>query len=1085
MRILNIRFKNLNSLVGEWEIDLTAPAFATDGIFAITGPTGAGKTTILDAICLALYGATPRLDRVTSGSNEIMSRGTGECSAEVTFETQEGRFRCTWAQHRAKKSPRGELQNHKHEVANADSNEVLAHTIKTTPQRVEALTGLDFEKFTRSILLAQGAFAAFLQSSASERAPILEQITRTEVYSQISKKVHEREREERGQLETLRTRVDQLSLLSQEQEAALRDELGGLTIAIQELNKSIEALRGKLEWKRKLVQMEEELKRLEQEQQVLLKELDDFRPNRLRLQRALVAAELDGDWATLEARRKQRAESGKNLAGLREDQPKLEAACQALEARHEKSEQARAQARQACEEFEPRKLEIETLDRRVAERRERLTEMGRELRDVEGKLTALDAQQKEQLIQQQRIESGLKSVADYFHRNAADEWLLGGLSGLDVQCKQLQALETEISGQEKEASTIGAKVEHLERELESTTVREDVARAAVSELTSQITKDEAGLRQLLSGKTLAELRRELAEFQRQRTHANLVASLEEHRARLHPGEECPLCGALEHPFASQGIPQVNELDARIEQAETTVNAAERLEVTLREASAKRSAAEVKLAEATEKVRGQVALVERETQALNAALAGAEKARQERSRLQLAILSELRPLGVERFPESRVGTLREELAQRQRDWQKQGEVKQRLDAEKVTVNQELVRIGERLQSLETQKKDLSQAKLQSQAELDRELQQRKEQFGEIEPAKEAERLGKDLAKAEQQERSDLKSWTDVQAKLSASRSRLVELEREVEQQAAELVVAETAFEGELQGRGFDSEAEFGAARLALTERNKFMERDRLLAEREQSLQAKLEDRTTLIEQERARVLTCDALADLEAALAAGEAQRSVKNQEKGAREQILADQQTRVGQASQLQEQIARQDAECLRWQKLHDLIGSSDGKKFRNFAQTVTFDRLIAHANQQLQKIADRYELLPNEEQALELCVRDFDQGGEIRTTKNLSGGESFMVSLALALGLSQMASGRVRIDSLFLDEGFGTLDEGALETALNTLADLRQGGKLIGVISHVSGLKDRIETKIEVIKMGEGKSRLKGPGCTRIPPRS
>ncbi len=109
MRILQIRFKNLNSLAGEWTIDLTHPAFLSDGIFVITGPTGAGKTTILDAVCLALYGRTPRLPRVTKSENEIMSRQTGECFAEVTFETRSGTFRCHWRQWRARKKASGEF----------------------------------------------------------------------------------------------------------------------------------------------------------------------------------------------------------------------------------------------------------------------------------------------------------------------------------------------------------------------------------------------------------------------------------------------------------------------------------------------------------------------------------------------------------------------------------------------------------------------------------------------------------------------------------------------------------------------------------------------------------------------------------------------------------------------------------------------------------------------------------------------------------------------------------------------------------------------------------------------------------------
>ena len=174
----------------------------------------------------------------------------------------------------------------------------------------------------------------------------------------------------------------------------------------------------------------------------------------------------------------------------------------------------------------------------------------------------------------------------------------------------------------------------------------------------------------------------------------------------------------------------------------------------------------------------------------------------------------------------------------------------------------------------------------------------------------------------------------------------------------------------------------------------------------------------------------------------------------------------------------RQRRECRRWNDLHDLIGSADGKKYRNFVQVLTFEIMIEHANRQLRRMTDRYLLLRNKEQPLELDVIDGYQAGEIRSTKNLSGGESFIVSLALALGLSQMASKTVRVDSLFLDEGFGTLDEDALDTALSTLASLQQRGKLIGIISHVQGLKERVPTQIEVLPIGGGKSRILGPGC-------
>ena len=174
MKILKIRFKNLNSLEGEWEIDFSHPVYTANGIFAITGPTGAGKTTLLDAICLALYGRTPRLKIISKSTNEIMTRQTGECFAEVTFTTLKGCYRCHWSQHRARKKAQGDLQQPRHEIVDHDADVVLENTIKNVAARVEAVTGMTFDQFTRSILLAQGSFAAFLQASADDRAPLLE-----------------------------------------------------------------------------------------------------------------------------------------------------------------------------------------------------------------------------------------------------------------------------------------------------------------------------------------------------------------------------------------------------------------------------------------------------------------------------------------------------------------------------------------------------------------------------------------------------------------------------------------------------------------------------------------------------------------------------------------------------------------------------------------------------------------------------------------------------------------------------------------------------------------------------------------------
>ena len=181
----------------------------------------------------------------------------------------------------------------------------------------------------------------------------------------------------------------------------------------------------------------------------------------------------------------------------------------------------------------------------------------------------------------------------------------------------------------------------------------------------------------------------------------------------------------------------------------------------------------------------------------------------------------------------------------------------------------------------------------------------------------------------------------------------------------------------------------------------------------------------------------------------------------------------------LSQKIDRQTDTTNLWAKLKNLIGSADGKKYREFVQGLTFEHLIDLANESLVKLTDRYTLEADEASPLTLNVQDHYRAGCIRSAKNLSGGETFIVSLALALGLSRLSGRNVHVDSLFLDEGFGTLDEEALDTALSVLASLNSEGKLIGIISHVGQIKERIPARIEVTPQSGGVSTLAGPGVT------
>ena len=165
-----------------------------------------------------------------------------------------------------------------------------------------------------------------------------------------------------------------------------------------------------------------------------------------------------------------------------------------------------------------------------------------------------------------------------------------------------------------------------------------------------------------------------------------------------------------------------------------------------------------------------------------------------------------------------------------------------------------------------------------------------------------------------------------------------------------------------------------------------------------------------------------------------------------------------------------------RWKAVSDLIGSGDGKKFRSFAQGLTLDALLRQANHHLLELAPRYQIMRVPGQDLELQVLDRDLGDEVRSVNGLSGGESFLVSLALALALASIATRVTQSRTLFIDEGFGTLDRDTLEHAMVALETLRQSGRTVGVISHVPELHERIGVRVEIERTGVGRSRVVVP---------
>jgi exonuclease SbcC len=1222
MRILQIRFKNLNSLVGEWNIDFTHPAFASDGIFAITGPTGAGKTTILDAICLSLYGRTPRLSKVTKSGNEIMSRHTGECFAEVTFETQSGRFRCHWSQHRARRKPDGELQAPRHEIADADSGQIFEVKLRGVAEQIETATGMDFNRFTRSMLLAQGGFAAFLQAAPDERAPILEQITGTEIYSRISMRVHERRSAERNKLDMLSAELAGMQLLSEEDEGRLNADLAQKLLQETELSRAVVQKKTAVDWLDGLAALEQELQQIEARKHDWQTRDAAFAPERKKLHCAVRALELAGQHAGLtELRRAQEADGrsrGECLKALPEREAVLKASVEAFQRAVENLDKKKAEQKEARVVLR-KTLE---LDLKIKEKEAPVKTAGDAAAEQEKTLEEIRAALEEDRKVLGQHTKELEAVRKHLADTGADEGLVEHLAGIRSRLDALKTLHDQrhtktqdlktaelrhsdaarhsgkqsegLKARKRECETIRSALGQKQRELNA--ILEDRGLAEWRSSRSDLKERKALLENISdavrshseAGRVLDELdrrhdaltakRTDLAAMlqRRNQQHETLeremllletqfallkkIQDFEEARHQLLDGQPCPLCGATEHPFARGNIPTPDQTaaaldkaradvkaaydavaDAKIKQAETvkeleqiadrkkefgdkctTLEAKinQGLQTLAIEAGGRepgqflpqlqrqtedalnKAAAVVQAAEALEKeVENRRVSLEKATQAVaqsereaqNAAHQ-AEMASQsvDRQMKELCALDEqldkarrelrqeLAVYGIERVTPDDLDSVRRELTVRRQQWlvrqEKKTELQQRVAALEIQTRH-------RQEEIKTAQKELK-----NQQDLLKRLQDdlkdlhenRRALFGDKRPDEEEARLSAAVEAAEKDLEKARQARDAAARELAGLKSRIEELEKSIAARAAQLQTAEADFAIRLGQFGFAEEAGYTAACLPEGERRQLADKDRKLADEQTGLAAAEQEKKARLEAERRKQVTDQSREALGLILSGLEDNLRGIQQSIGAIRQKLKENERLKQTQQERSGAVEAQKRECARWDRLHELIGSADGKKYRNFAQGLTFEMMIGHANRQLQKMTDRYLLVRDDAQPLELNVIDNYQAGEIRSTKNLSGGESFIVSLSLALGLSHMASKNVRVDSLFLDEGFGSLDEEALDTALETLAGLQRDGKLIGVISHVPALKERIGTQIQVIPRTGGTSVISGPGCSR-----
>ena len=1081
MKILKVRFKNLNSLAGEWEIDLTHPAFSAAGIFAITGPTGAGKTTILDAICLALYGRTPRLAKVTKSANEIMARQSGECFAEVVFETQTGRFRCHWSQHRARKKAKGELQPPKHEIAAADSGAIIETRIREVAGRVEMATGMDFERFTRSMLLAQGGFDTFLKADVEQKSSILEQITGTGIYSEISRRVHERQRAERDQLNLLQRETSGIMILTPEEEQQLQQELEQKQQQEAQLTAAAAETGTAIAWLNTIAALKKEIQSLAGEAAKLHIEVEAFKPERDRLESAQKAASLDGTYATLTTLRKQQGSDQAILQAEEQALPEMEALATAQAETLKSAEHLTRKAKDDLQEAVPLIQKVRSLDQNLVACGKAISDLAKNCtRDISTIAALRQARVKQQ---QMRIKAGkdLDRVAAYLSEHARDEWLISGLAGIEEQFANLLARQQEISVKEAALKHADAALAQATQQLERSTTECSLRRQELETVMQDLQQAKGTLSALLDGRLLREYRSEKEALLREMAYLRRIEELEAYRDRLEDGKPCPLCGSKEHPFAAGNVPLPDKVEQEISALSKLVSTAEAQEAAISkletdEADIRKNLNESEKLETS--VRGEKKAAEKTLVEIQGSVENLCNGFKD---LKHAVSARLHPLGIVEVSAARIPGLLESLRSRLVAWQDQVRQKSEIEHHMAGIDSEMQRLDAVIETQSTvlaenqqRLKDLRQEYAVAETE-------RARLYGDKNPQHEEARLHTAVTDAEAAEKKSGNLNTEMQQKLTTAKAHIERLKQRIEQREAELHDAETGFLAALEPAGFADEKHFLAARMPQQDLDNLSVRAKNLENAQTELSARQQDREARLGAQMDKKISDKDLEVLEAQFKQSEESLKALRDSIAGFKHRLSENDAAKQRIQEKQAGIEAQQKECQRWDMLHELIGSADGKKYRNFAQGLTFEIMVAHANRQLRKMSDRYVLLRDEVQALELNVIDIYQAGEIRSTKNLSGGESFIVSLALALGLSRMSSKNVRVDSLFLDEGFGSLDDDALDVALETLSGLQQDGKLIGIISHVPALKERIGTQIMVTPQAGGKSKLSGPGCGKI----
>ena len=1090
MRLKKLVIDNIAS-IEHAEIDFEAAPLAGEHLFLITGETGAGKSTIIDCICLALYGTTPRLNSGTKGDYEaegsqevikaqepkqLLRRGSVSADICLTFDDNQGSpYTATWHVHRARRRLENNILKPERTLCcESNGNHVNLTGTKEITAYITELIGLDMNQFFRTVVLAQGKFAEFLNSDENDKATLLEKMTGTEIYAQVGSKIYSVCREKEIERNNLRDQLHNIVPLSDDEKRQINDDITAHTAQQALALKQNEGAKLMTRW---LDDKEKNGRDIALKQQDLAAMQETARQPEFVEEKQLVS-----DWdATIEPRRqlKDHNEALLKIHSLQQLKPamqeKFDRLCAALRATVNITAEQKRQLEEinSMLEREAPNSEmykgIKTIKTLLKQRETEQTNIEvftQALQQETERKPHVERQVKESLEAQQQQENLVKEL-----ETALERLDTGGINrkkdALAEAKQSLLLLKTRNDAVAQAADALKAHEEDLKRERQSL----ETVRATL--------EDKRAL------KSQAQ-----AAVERETDWSNL---LQQAHKSLHEGDICPVCGnKIEQLLQPKGENVLEELRRQLKAAdddlkttETNIGAASK---AIDKFTKLIDAARADLNKKTENR-------DRQLQQANQRLANCDIKTHEAIDNQMAdaIIT-----GIDKDIEGLNGTLRQATELNNRiiaERKKSGVLAQAHNKAKIDLNNVIESAKRQQSAIENSSHRVSsltqelnglftmddwQERIKTDAGFIHNLESKAADY--LDKGTASQRLKVAISRAEaiipamldnkrnivgmddngmttdsvpenldEQWRSLENQSINWNNQLNNERDKAQRTQQELDKYLSEhqsiTIERLTALNGHQQG-------EIDGIRLkqknladAITHTQGEIS---VLAKRQEEITQQKPDFPVEDREELERISLSSQARHEELTTLIAELKARLKTDEDNLR---------LMGEKKQLLDEA---EAVYNRWADFSRVLGSADGKTFRKIAQSYILGELLANANGYLSQFNNRYELVASPG-TLVILVRDLLQG-ELTSVNTLSGGESFMVSLALALALSSSMGRVFSVDTLFIDEGFGSLSENYLDNVMETLNRLYElGGRRVGIISHVEMLKERVSTQIRV----------------------